>query len=360
MRVVVVTPDFPPATGGIQRLIGELVDRAGWESLVITFDHPDAVDVETTHRVRVLPRRMASMAQLNAAAMRRGYAWRGDAVLCGHIAVSPGSALLGRALGVPVVQYVYAKELTSRPRLARFALERAAAAIAISGHTAGLATRAGAPAERVTTIEPGVDAAADRPARESRRRPTILTVARLVDRYKGFDVLLRALPLVRSRVPDVQWVVVGDGELRPELEATATAWGLSDSVLFAGNVTDEQRDDWFARSHVFAMPSRVPADGGGEGYGLVFLEAGARGLPCVTADEGAVAEAVIDGESGLLVDARDHVAVADAVVDLLTDPQRVARLGAGGRDRADGLSWERMAREVEALVERTVRAWASR
>jgi len=357
MRVIVATPDYPPATGGIQRLIGELVSRAAWESLVVTRGHVDFVDARATHRVKVWPASSkASQLLLNAAVLRRGQQWRPDAVLSGHIATSPGALALGRVLGVPVLQYVHAKEMKDRRRLARFALSRVTATIAVSAHTAQLAMKAGAPPNRVTTIEPGVDAVAELPAGQE-APPTILTVARLSDRYKGFDVLLRSLPLVRSRVPDVRWVVVGDGELRQELEAIAAVWGLSDSVLFAGSVTDAERDLWYARSHVFAMPSRVPADGGGEGCGLVYLEAGVRGLPCIAGDAGAVAETVVDEETGLLVDARDHVALADALVTLLSDRQRAMQLGNRGREHARERSWERMVQEVEALVKRTVTAW---
>lgn len=361
MRVVVVTPDYPPATGGIQRLLGELVGLAEWDSLVITRDHPHAADGKPVRRVPDVPfPRVGQLALLNAAAIAWGRGWRPDAVLSGHIATSPGAIRLGRSLDVPVIQYVYAKEMAARPKVTRFAVTRTAATIAISEHTAQLAVRAGASPRRVVTIEPGVDPATAAPCREPAQRPTILTVARLTDRYKGFDVLLRALPLVRSRVRDARWVLVGDGELRPELEATVTAWGLTDAVHFAGSVTDAQRDAWFDAAHVFAMPSRVPADGGGEGYGLVYIEAGARGLPCVAGDAGAVAETVRHDDTGLLVDARDHVALADALVSLLMDPERAARLGEAGRRRAQRCTWERMTREVERLVERTVAAWPSR
>jgi phosphatidylinositol alpha-1,6-mannosyltransferase len=361
MRVLVVTPDFPPGIGGIQRLMGELVARAAWESLVITLDHRNAADLGPTHRVRgvrATPKR--SVALLNAAIVYKGRAWRPDAVLCGHIAVSPGATMLARLLGVPVVQYVYSKEMTHRPRLARFAVTCAASTIAISEHTARLAIRAGAPPDRVTKVEPGVDAVADEPPETRTGQPTILTVARLTDRYKGFDVMLRSLPLVRSRVSDARWVIVGDGNLRAELEADATLGGLSEAVVFAGSVTDAQRDAWFTRSHVFAMPSRIPPDGGGEGYGLVYLEAGMRGLPCVAGDAGAVAEVVVHQETGLLVSAGDHIAVAQALVSLLTNPELAMRLGRNGRKRAQARSWDRMAGEVESVIKRTVTARCAR
>lgn len=184
----------------------------------------------------------------------------------------------------------------------------------------------------------------------TRSRKLVRTSSSLADRYKGFDVMLRALPLVRAQLPAARWVVIGDGPLRGELERTVRAWGLNDSVVFCGHISDEELDEWFASSHVFAMPSRLPADGGGEGYGLVYLEAAARGLPCVAGNAGAVAEAVIHGETGLLVNPTDHVEMAGALVALLDDADRATALGAAGRERALVLSWDRMAAATEALV----------
>ncbi len=283
--------------------------------------------------------------------MRRGVVWRPDAVIAGHIVASPGALLLGALLGAPTVQYVHAVELSYRPHLARFALARSTATIAQSQHGAGLARSAGADPARVHVITPGVDAPEGSFNRAAKAEtPTILTVARLADRYKGFDVMLRAMPLVRARVPAARWVVIGDGPLRGELERTAHAWGLDAAVSFCGYVSDAQLDEWYARSHVFAMLSRVPADGTGEGYGLVYLEAGARGLPCVAGNVGAVAEAVIHRETGMLVDATDHSEAARALIALLANPDRAAALGSAGRERARTLSWRRMAATVEALV----------
>ncbi len=355
-RVLVVTPDFPPATGGIQRLIGRLVSHTdGWETLVVTLDHPDAEGAPVlapTHRVANMPRfRHTAIARLNAAALRKGLTWRPQAIVSGHIVASPATLLLGSLLHVPTVQYVYAKELTARPKLGRFAVAHATAAVMLSQHTADIAQRTGADRVRMHVIPPGVVVPEPSPERRQKADvPTILTVARLADRYKGFDVMLRAMPLVRARIPDARWVVIGEGPLRDELERMARALGLNGSVLFCGRVSDAELDEWFARSHVFAMPSRLPSDGGGEGYGLVYLEAGARGLPCVAGNLGAVAEAVIDGETGLLVDATDHLKTADALVDLLAKPDRAEALGAAGLVRARTLSWDRMAAAVEALV----------
>jgi glycosyltransferase involved in cell wall biosynthesis len=101
-------------------------------------------------------------------------------------------------------------------------------------------------------------------------------------------------------------------------------------------------------------PSTAPGGRGGEGFGIVYLEAGAHGLPCVAGNVGGSVDAVVDGESGLLVDPTDHVAVADAIADLLLDPDLRTRLGEAGRARAEKLSWAHMAEQVDDLIERVV------
>ena len=192
---------------------------------------------------------------------------------------APPRPLLRRTLGTPVAQYFHAEEIGARPRLAAFAAEQADAVIAVSAYTAELvAARVAAPVE-ITVIPNGVDLVPDAPA-ELCERPTFLTVARVQERYKGHDVLVRALALVRAKVPQVQWVVIGEGSLRAGVEQLADSYGVADAARFLGAVSDEERDSWLARSQLLAMPSRLPAGAfAGEGFGIAFLEAAAHGAP---------------------------------------------------------------------------------
>jgi phosphatidylinositol alpha-1,6-mannosyltransferase len=100
------------------------------------------------------------------------------------------------------------------------------------------------------------------------------------------------------------------------------------------------------------MPSRLPGGGfAGEGFGIVFLEAGLHQLPVVAGDVGGARDAVIHGETGLLVDPTDHVAVAGALTELLTDPERAARLGRAGAARARDHAWPLVATRVREVLE---------
>lgn len=361
-HILILTPDFPPARGGIQVLMHRVaVNLSRLQADVVTLDHAEARSFDEAqpvriHRIRVAPGpRTAQIAQLNAAAVLSAFRLRPQIVLSGHIVMAPAAAAIRRLLRVPVVQYTYAKELGAKPELARFAMRRANAVIAISRYTADLAQAAGATGRQIRLIPAGVD---ETPSvrRDPRERPTVVTIARLEDRYKGHDVMIRALGLVRAAVPDVEWVVIGDGPLRASLEDMVGAQGMSGNVRFVGVVSDEERDRWLAGAHAFAMPSRPPAGGfAGEGFGIVYLEAATHGLPVLAGNAGGSLDAVEDGETGLLVDAGDHVAVADGLVELLTHPARAESMGRAGAERAQRFAWPVIAADVERVLSEFLR-----
>jgi phosphatidylinositol alpha-1,6-mannosyltransferase len=357
-RLLLLTPDFPPVPGGIQVLTHRLASGlTAFQTRVVTLDAPGAERFDATSGIstrRLGPRRgtprPARLGELNAAAVREALRFRPELTLSAHIVASPAAAAIGRLLAAPTVQYFYAKEIADKPRLARFAARRAQASISISGYTSELLAAGGAPLAGVHVIAPGVDLPADADPLPS-QRPTFVTIARLRDRYKGHDVLMRSLAIVRDRVPEVQWVVIGDGPLRGELEALSRAEGVADAVRFLGSVSDEERDAWLRRCDLLAMPSRLPGDGqAGDGFGIAYLEAAAYGKPVVAGNVGGPLDAVVDGESGLLVDPTDPLAVAGAITALLRDRELAHRLGHAAAQRARSFSWPLVAGRVQALL----------
>jgi phosphatidyl-myo-inositol dimannoside synthase len=356
-RLLVLTPDFPPARGGIQVLAHRLASGlAGFEAQVITRDSPEAAQFDAggdlaVRRVRA-DRRLGGGRNLPlngvAVAVARGF--RPDATLSAHIVTSPAAALIHRTLGAPTLQYFHAKEVRAKPRLAAFAAREAQDVIAVSDYTSGLVAAAGAFSADVHLISPGVDIPVEtEPLPES--RPTFLTIARLEDRYKGHDVLIRALPLIRAKVPDVHWVVIGDGPLRPGLEQLARSHEVMDAISFLGAVSDEERNAWLRRTRLLSMPSRLPAGGfAGEGFGIVYLEAAAYGKPVVAGNVAGALDAVLDGETGLLVDPTDPLAVAEAITLLLLDPVLAGKFGEAGARRAQEFAWPKICARVEAVL----------
>ena len=356
-RLLVITPDFPPAPGGIQVLVHRVASgMASFDTRVVALGSPGARRFDREHDLSV--RRVgapgglrgASSAALNAVAVADALAFRPDVTLSAHIVTSPAAAAIARLAGARTCQYFYAEEIAAKPKLAAFAARRADLAIAISAYTAGLVAAAGASPQSTRVIPPGVDVPGDVSAQPV-ERPTIVTIARMEERYKGHDVMVRAMPLVLAKVPDAQWVVIGDGSLRPGLEQLAHSRGVAHAISFVGAVDDELRNLWLRRARLLAMPSRLPAGGfAGEGFGIVFLEAGVYGKPVVAGGVGGALDAVHDNETGLLVDPGDPLAVSDAIVRLLLDPALAARLGCAGAERARALAWPRIAERVEQAL----------
>jgi phosphatidylinositol alpha-1,6-mannosyltransferase len=359
IRALVLTPDFPPAIGGIQLLMHRLVSN--WRNLdtsVVTLGSPGAREFDRRDGVRIfrVPRppvggQLSAVVLLNAAAVAQARRFRPDVVLSGHVNVGLAAAAVKRIFGVPYVQYLHGNEIVVRPAVSRTAIGGAAAVISVSRYTADLAARYGTTQRAMYRIPPGVDRC-ERSGEPKEARPTVISIARLDERYKGYDVLIRAMPLVRAKVPGAHLLVVGDGSLRPFYEnlAHSIGLGLGDGVSFLGSVDDETRNRLLERSHVLAMVSRLSANGGGEGFGIVYLEAAVHGLPVVAGNVAGARDAVVDGETGLLVDPKDHVAVAEALTRLLTNQKEAERMARAGAARAEQFVWPRIATRVEELL----------
>jgi phosphatidylinositol alpha-1,6-mannosyltransferase len=358
-RLLVITPVFPPEVGGIQLLTARLVEHLrGFETTVVA----PATGGPVSDRAEVLrapsamlrlrgPARIGALNAYAAAAARRV---RPDVVLSMHIATAP-AAWTVRA---PYVQYVYASELAPRPALARRALGGAARVVAISNYSRDLALDHGADPERTALVPPGVDQPPTPPDLDGHRDSArILTVSRLDDACKGHDTLIRAMPLVHSQVPRARARIAGEGRLRPYYERLAASIGAGGFVDFLGAVSDDARDTELRQAAVFCLPVREPPIGAGEGFGIALLEAGAFGLPVVAGRAGGAVDAVLDRETGLLVDASvDHDSLASALIGLLGDEDLRRRMGQGGVERARGFSWDRMARDVERLCHEAIAA----
>ena len=348
-RILVLTPDFPPAWGGIQQLTGNLVESlVRLDPLVVT--SAPGPGSPSVRRVRVpagLGRRGA-IGVLNLAGLVEARALRPHAVLSMHVNAGPAALALRRFRGIPLVQYVHARELHARPWLSRWVLAGADAVIAVSSHARSLALAYGASAARLHVIPPGVHPQAQ--PQQLEPRPLVVSIARLDDEHKGHDVLLRAMVSVRERVPDATLVVAGDGRLRAAHERLASTLRLDGAVEFAGAIDEARKSALLAEAAVFALPSRAVPGGGSEGFGIAYLEAAAAGVPVVAGNAGGAVDAVADGETGLLVDPTDADAVADALVTVLRDSDLRARLGAAAAERAEIFAWPAVARRVEEVV----------
>jgi phosphatidylinositol alpha-1,6-mannosyltransferase len=224
--------------------------------------------------------------------------------------------------------------------------------IACSRFTAGYLRERYPRAPAAVVVNPGVEARffTDRSqpgdvrsvAQQLKGRKILLTVGRLVAR-KGHDTVLRALPMIAKDVPGVHYLIVGDGPNRACLQRLSEAMGVSDRVSFCGAVSDADLPAYYRLADVFIMVSRrVESRGDVEGFGIVYLEANAAGLPAIAADGCGAVDAISDGVNGLLVrDAESPAEVAQSAVRLLTSPDLAAELAKAAMASALASNWTR-------------------
>lgn len=353
MKVLILATDIF-TRGGIARytstLASSLADLLGPENVDVLcfFDWGQAGDVPHDFRLlgtvssrknsTLLPRLRFLGKAFSAGS--HGY----DLVIANHVALAPVAALLNRVFGIPYWVACHSIEIwwgTTRARHA--ALKRADLILPVSRYTAEIVQQMkGIDAARVKVLYNAIPdsltraLSADSPAASVKRAPTLLSVTALVqgNEFKGIDTVIEALPRVLATVPDLQYVVAGEGELRPKLESLAAKAGVAANVSFLGGVSDAELVKLYRQCDLFVLPSRgqeLRGAIGGEGFGRVYVEAALAGKPVIGSSSGGAAEAVLNGVTGLLVNPQWADNVADAVLALLTDRERAAAMGAAGR-----------------------------
>lgn len=377
--IALVTELYPPAVGGSAVLFYEIYRRlVDCSVTVITeFRTPlppgPPIIARRLHASRWGLFHPAGVSHYARAAfdIRRVASPSTHVVHCGRALPEGFAAGLGRLSGgAPYVCWVHGEELatfrSSREltMLSRSVLRNAAALLANSRNTLALLEREGHAPERIHVVHPGVDPGRFRPdldSTELRRRHAprgeilLLSVGRLQKR-KGHDMAIKALARVADGPLPPRYLIVGDGEERSRLAATAEALGVASRVDFVGEVDSALLPLYYAASDIFIMPNRS-VSGDIEGFGIVFLEAAAAGRPTIGGRSGGVAEAIADGQTGILVNGEEAGDVARAIVSLSTNKELRGEMGDAGRRRVlHEFTWERAAdgvREVHNAVSET-------
>ncbi len=228
--------------------------------------------------------------------------------------------------------------------------------ISISNYTKGILVQQGIEEKKIHVLHGGVDldefkemGFIDRYNLKGKR--VILTVARLDD-YKGIDKVLNALPRVLKEVPETFYLVVGDGPDKKRLNDLVASLGLIDRVKFTGEVSHEEAIRHMNSCEIFIMTTRpIIPRGEVEGFGIVFVEAGALGKPVIGGVSGGTVEAIVDGVTGLLVNPEKTEDIASALLKLLKDPDYARQLGENGRKRVEKeLNWSVLGRRAKEII----------
>jgi glycosyltransferase involved in cell wall biosynthesis len=280
-------------------------------------------------------------------AAREAMRWRPDLILCTHLALGPIAWLLANLRRRPYWIVVHGIEAWGYlPFFKRVALSHADRVIVTSAFSRKqVVKRHHIDSSRILSLPCTLDetllnveaagGALCRYLTDDRR--VVLTVARMdaSERYKGHDIVLRALLPLVAKIPRLTYVIVGDGDDRPRVERRTRELGLTEHVVFTGQVSDAELAALYNRSEIFVLPARTVIDEfqpKGEGFGIVFLEAMAFGKPVVGPKYGAPTELIRDGENGLLVEPGDTTSVSEALVNLLTNPEMAREMGQAGSD----------------------------
>ncbi len=367
MRSLLLAASFRPALGGIETLLYQTNRRladppqvlAPWPAAApdmavrsVRLTIPDKVAYRPLWKLHPSLHYIESFWRpaLQAVAGRRPHV-----IQAGHVYLAPLAWLLARRAKLPFVVYGYGQEVwRGGRRMGLPALDahlrgralRAADRVLVPGSfTQSLLSEWQVPMKKIGSVPYGAE---PRPASPTPCRNRLLSVARLIPR-KGIDTVIRAL---RGLSPDVEYRVVGSGPDQARLRQLATSEGVEDRVHFLGRLSEEELAKEYGKSSLFVLPARRTSDGDLEGYGLVYFEAAAWGRPVLAGRSGGEVDAVVDGETGVLVDGNSVDAVQAAIGSLLNEPGRMAALGAQGRARVEtSHNWSGAAATVDAILD---------
>ena len=353
MRVLVLTTDAYGGHGGIALYNRDIIDAlalmpAVKEIVVIPRTmplRPDGIPDKVSFLQAVAGSKLRFIQAAIAAATGKF-----DLVICGHINILPLAVLINKKLRAPLVLMVYGIDVWKSPyRLAKFWLKKVGAVWSISEITTErMMSWSGLQKNKFVQLPNAIHL--ERYGLAEKRhdlleryglqnKKILMTLARLpsAERYKGVDEVLEALPDLLKQDPALGYLVVGDGSDRPRLQEKANSLGLQNHVVFTGFIDEAEKADHFRLGDVFVMPGR------GEGFGFVFLEALACGVPAVGSQVDGSREALMQGELGELVDPCSQQSIKAGIVNALAKPRAIP-------EKLNYFSWPQFRERLEHAV----------
>lgn len=376
-----MTQDYPPVGGGMARRHVELCRRFADGKSSVEVSTVAAVDAAEFDAGEEYPihRQPFSFREANrfgnqirwGAWLSRHCSGRVDVIHCGNIRpVGYAVTWPHVRLGVPYLLYVNGGDLLREKTKTVKSMVKRAGAKRIFGHASGIVATSKWVAELtgevmdqvgiglmppVAAFDLGTDPEVFNPSRDTGtlrqcwglgREPLLITVARLVP-HKGQDAAMEALAVLRNEFPELRYVMIGEGHDEERLKKLTHKFGVTDRVIFAGALGEEDLPEAYATATLYVGLSRVDREINVEGFGISFLEAGASGVPSVAGDSGGVRSAVRDGETGLVVPPQDIPSIVAAIGSLLRDESRRREMGAAARRAVETFyNWDRVARDT--------------
>lgn len=379
MRLLILSSEFPPGPGGIGNHaynIARYLHESGWDvrviarqdhvddDAVIRFNAEQPFEITRLQAAPNLPSEIVNRARVITEVVR---AWKPDVVIASGQRMVWLSAAILPLYRQPFVAIGHGKEFAAHPGYSRkltcWAFGRADQVICVSQYTwqrmldIGVKPRGGCVIpngadDSLFVTDSGLDASS---SKNESRDWRLLTVGNVTER-KGQDIVIRALPTIVRQYPNVTYEMIGLPTMRERLQKLATELGVERNVRFSGYVDQATLARSLHMGDLFVMTSRHDKEGDFEGYGIAVVEAALCGKPSVVANNSGLAEAVIDGETGLVVPENDPEATADAILTLLRDDSLRGRMGQAARVRAlNEQTWRQRASQYHEVLSQFVR-----
>lgn len=336
IKILALMPDSYGGIGGIAQYNRDLFDALVTlpsVSKVVSFSrHCSQMDLSLPAKLTEMPLQ-ASPISYFVGVLRQGISLHPAVILCGHINLLPVAVILKKITGASVVLEIYGIEawqsnrtvklpMAGSSRVRRWALANVDFVIAISRYTRDrFMSWSGMAMHKIRLIPNAIHieqySIGTKPHYLVKRyclegKRVLLTLGSLAGRYKGQDKIIVLLPKLLTHFPDLVYLIAGEGALRPKLAELAAVSGVLERVIFVGGVSEDEKLDHYNLADAFAMPST------GEGFGFVFLEAAAAGLPVLGGNKDGSRDALMDGTLGILVD-------PDNPVDLLNGLEAILK-----------------------------------
>ena len=375
-KILLVTNDLGPRAGGIESFVLGLLERVEKNSVVILsstqknhtefdrnlFDKYGAIVIRDRSKILLPTPRVSNKAKKILAEYQATTIWFGAAAPLALMA-----SKLRKAGAKNIVALTHGHEVWwAKLPIFRSAIAKIAREVDFLTYLGDFTRNSMLPAisdkSKLVKIAPGIDIEHFSPSEvdltliekyrlENRR--VIVSVGRLVHR-KGQDKLIEALPAILKRYPNTVLLLVGEGPIKSMLEKLIRHLGLENNVIFTGRIQFNDLPKYIQLGEIFAMPSRDRFFGlEVEGLGIVYLEASACGVPVIVGRSGGAPDAVIENQTGLIVDGTNSNEISDAVCKLLADPKLAKQMGQNGRNWViDNWQWKIWSDKFNDLLNR--------
>ncbi|MFA6271525.1 MAG: glycosyltransferase family 4 protein [Patescibacteria group bacterium] len=375
LKTLLITTDFPPKIGGVSEYLSQICSRLPRENITVLTTAEDNSDIfDAKQNYRIIRKKLFSTSYFvwpkwilllrNACRLVKSNNFR--QILVGQILpVGTVALIINYLFKIPYIVSTHAMDITileSSPRktwLAKKILNRSTQIITVSHYTKSKITDLGIVENKIIIISPATDIL-EHSTNDQRKelsdkyhlhnKRILLTVGRIIERKGHMDVL-KALPDIIKLVPNVNYVITSEGPYKAVLEDYILKNNLENHVTFIGTISRDELPSLYQLSELFVMPTRVLANNDVEGFGIVYLEANAFGIPVIAYNSGGVSDAVLHKKTGLLVEPKKPSEIAKCVINLLGDTAYAKQLGEQGKKRVkEQFGWNAKAQAFRDIL----------